>query len=258
MTKLLSALVALALLCTPGFAQDGKKPEGKNPDGKGQDGKHPDGKKDKGPKDGAVCGKSAHEVAEILKKKGGKEDVGQHFKAQHPDGVCHCLCGHDKPDAKGGDKPGAKEGGKDGGPKPPPKKEAGPCGRNSGQMAEALAAKGFKGDVDAHVADHFKAHPDGLCHCSCGHDKPEGGKKKDGAPSCGVTIKQAVNETDAKHFKTQHPDGVCHCLCEHEGKGEKGGKGNNGVGNGVDPQPPGKPPVNDGPGSSPGKPDRKK
>jgi hypothetical protein len=31
-------------------------------------------------------------------------------------------------------------------------------------------------------------------------------------------------------------------------------KGNNGVGNGVDPQPPGNPPVNDGPGTGPGDP----
>jgi hypothetical protein len=31
-------------------------------------------------------------------------------------------------------------------------------------------------------------------------------------------------------------------------------KGNNGVGNGVDPQPPGNPPVNDGPGTAPGSP----
>ncbi|MGH9426160.1 MAG: hypothetical protein ACRD2L_07650 [Terriglobia bacterium] len=30
--------------------------------------------------------------------------------------------------------------------------------------------------------------------------------------------------------------------------------GNNGVGNGQDPQPPGNPPVNDGPGSGPGNP----
>jgi hypothetical protein len=33
-----------------------------------------------------------------------------------------------------------------------------------------------------------------------------------------------------------------------------GGHGNNGVGNGIDPQPPGNPPVNDGPGTSPGSP----
>jgi hypothetical protein len=31
-------------------------------------------------------------------------------------------------------------------------------------------------------------------------------------------------------------------------------KGNNGVGNGVDPQPPGNPPINDGPGTGPGNP----
>jgi len=35
-------------------------------------------------------------------------------------------------------------------------------------------------------------------------------------------------------------------------------KGNNGVGNGEDPQPPGNPPVNDGPGTSPGNPGNKK
>ncbi|MBE7553234.1 MAG: hypothetical protein HS126_19360 [Anaerolineales bacterium] len=33
-----------------------------------------------------------------------------------------------------------------------------------------------------------------------------------------------------------------------------GTKGNNGVGNGEDPQPPGNPPINDGPGTSPGNP----
>ena len=34
-------------------------------------------------------------------------------------------------------------------------------------------------------------------------------------------------------------------------------KGNNGVGNGEDPQPPGNPPINDGPGTSPGDPGNK-
>lgn len=36
--------------------------------------------------------------------------------------------------------------------------------------------------------------------------------------------------------------------------GGGGPKGNNGVGNGYDPQPPGNPPVNDGPGTGPGNP----
>ena len=40
------------------------------------------------------------------------------------------------------------------------------------------------------------------------------------------------------------------------GKG-RGPKGNNGVGNGYDPQPPGNPPVNDGPGTGPGNPGNK-
>ena len=34
----------------------------------------------------------------------------------------------------------------------------------------------------------------------------------------------------------------------------RGGRGNNGVGNGIDPQPPGNPPINDGPGTGPGNP----
>lgn len=34
-------------------------------------------------------------------------------------------------------------------------------------------------------------------------------------------------------------------------------KGNNGVGNGIDPQPPGNPPINDGPGTGPGNPGNK-
>ena len=38
------------------------------------------------------------------------------------------------------------------------------------------------------------------------------------------------------------------------GKGKTFPKGNNGVGNGEDPQPPGNPPINDGPGTSPGNP----
>jgi len=42
------------------------------------------------------------------------------------------------------------------------------------------------------------------------------------------------------------------------GKGNEGDEGNNGVGNGVDGQPPGDPPVNDGPGTEPGNPGNKK
>lgn len=42
-----------------------------------------------------------------------------------------------------------------------------------------------------------------------------------------------------------------------EESGRNGSKGNNGVGNGQDPQPPGNPPINDGPGTSPGNPGNK-
>lgn len=45
-------------------------------------------------------------------------------------------------------------------------------------------------------------------------------------------------------------------LAEQEREKEKT-KGNNGVGNGLDPQPPGNPRINDGPGTSPGNPGNK-
>lgn len=54
-----------------------------------------------------------------------------------------------------------------------------------------------------------------------------------------------------------------HCVCTkcdagyHLVHGACVPKGNNGVGNGLDPQPPGNPPVNDGPGTSPGNPGNK-
>lgn len=44
---------------------------------------------------------------------------------------------------------------------------------------------------------------------------------------------------------------------EPEEPDDRGPKGNNGVGNGEDPQPPGNPPVNDGPGTGPGNPGNK-
>ncbi len=46
--------------------------------------------------------------------------------------------------------------------------------------------------------------------------------------------------------------------CDPVSKSKPGdGNGNNGVGNGVDPQPPGNPPINDGPGTGPGNPGAK-
>ena len=43
-------------------------------------------------------------------------------------------------------------------------------------------------------------------------------------------------------------------LTQQEREGKFNEKGNNGVGNGLDPQPPGNPKINDGPGTSPGNP----
>ena len=46
-------------------------------------------------------------------------------------------------------------------------------------------------------------------------------------------------------------------IAESGGGYQRGPKGNNGLGNGFDPQPPGNPPINDGPGTSPGNPGNK-
>ncbi|HUQ71880.1 MAG TPA: hypothetical protein VM165_20280 [Planctomycetaceae bacterium] len=53
-------------------------------------------------------------------------------------------------------------------------------------------------------------------------------------------------------------DDDCDDKPDHEPKDKCHVKGNNGVGNGVDPQPPGNPPVNDGPGTGPGNPGNRK
>jgi hypothetical protein len=42
--------------------------------------------------------------------------------------------------------------------------------------------------------------------------------------------------------------------CSPASPSKPGERGNNGVGNGVDPQPPGNPPINDAPGTGPGNP----
>ena len=87
---------------------------------------------------------------------------------------------------------------------------------------------------------------------------------------CGKDLRKAIQEHKGKrgeeqtreHFKKKHPGRECHCDCHHQGGSTETGKhdkrkGNNGVGNGQDPQPPGKPPVNDGPGTRPGHPGRR-
>jgi hypothetical protein len=59
------------------------------------------------------------------------------------------------------------------------------------------------------------------------------------------------------HLTGKHGDGTKNCPQTPSGgknPDKNTRKGNNGVGNGIDPQPPGNPPINDGPGTSPGNP----
>lgn len=149
------------------------------------------------------------------------------------------------------------------------------CGKSPHDIAAEMKKNGLGGDdLDESVAKHFKTkHPEGPCHCTCKHEAEEPAPRVKLPPkegdACGRTVKQVLQSSPridenkvAEHFKRHHPKGdPCHCSCGHEApEGKPKGrpeKGNNGVGNGEDPQPPGKPPVNDGPGSKPGAPDRK-
>ena len=171
--------------------------------------------------------------------------------------------GKEKKDKKKGDAP--REERKDKKEKP----SEGACGKGRADVFEAMKKQGLGGDdLEGFVDGHFKdKHPEGPCHCTCGHEKEPGAAPKP-APregeACGKTARQILESGPridenkvAEHFKGRHPKGeACHCSCGHEEKhnGKPREKGNNGLGNGEDPQPPGKPPVNDGPGSKPGKP----
>jgi hypothetical protein len=59
---------------------------------------------------------------------------------------------------------------------------------------------------------------------------------------------------NARVFKTGGATVVVQPEKDNQMSPVKGPKGNNGVGNGIDPQPPGNPPINDGPGTGPGNP----
>ena len=242
-----AAVVTVAILFVLGLSplgatQDGdarKRPEGPAPEGKRKD-VPPEGVERKGPppplkegerkgpppppkesaKPDAKCGKElAPCLDEIKKRKGVNRELLEgitrdHFKVFHPDGCCHCECGHKVP-------PPEAEG---------EKRSDRKCGRDPVGLGEDLRKRKDLGndDVDRHVKDHFRIrHPDGVCHCFCRHEE---GSKGDG------------------------PRGDA----PKDGAGKDGRKGNNGVGNGVDPQPPGNPPVNDGPGTCPGNPGNKK
>ncbi|HLF94806.1 MAG TPA: hypothetical protein VJB14_15175 [Planctomycetota bacterium] len=297
-----AAIVTVAMLLGLILAPAGAQQEGS---GKKKEGP-PAGSERKGPppppreaeKPGGKCGKDvAGYVEEIRKRKDGRpEDLGgavqEHFKLWHPDGCCHCLCGH-RPAAE---KPAPREGGV--GLKP-----EGKCGRDPGAYQEELKRKGLgRDECERNAKEHFRKHPDGVCHCTCSHkdgrkaplEKPAardgGGEKKPGVRDgdgekkperkCGRDPgayqedlkrrgfgKDECEKNAKEHFRS-HPDGACHCTCNHEDEGRKEGgakeggakdgrKGNNGVGNGQDPPPPGKPPVNDGPGTRPGNPGNK-
>ncbi len=190
-----------------------------------------------------------------------KEIPKAHYKKDHGQ--------KDAPPKKGEgsqDTPKKKEGPQDGGDRKGPPKEGGgerKCGKSAATVYdEWIKRKDVNAkDLEQNIKEHFKQHVDGVCHCLCGHN--EGGAKKEGGGEGPPPIKK-VGGGDAPPAKKEGPPGEgkpkakkCNCEKPHDGECKDKEKGNNGVGNGEDPQPPGKPPVNDGPGSGKGKPGNK-
>ncbi len=106
------------------------------------------------------------------------------------------------------------------------------------------------------------------CDCAC-HHRPPGdtdGRKKPPPPLGDGEGKRKPPPPPGDGDKAGHKppprdgDDCCHCRpSKPDGEKGRGDKehGNNGVGNGQDPQPPGKPPVNDDAGTGPGRPGNK-
>lgn len=127
--------------------------------------------------------------------------------------------------------------------------KAPPAARKGLLTALAASQHGQEQAMLAHQRGKGKAGRGGPPDCGSDRDRFKQGLKKKGRSDG-----DCERET-ADHFKKVHSDGGdCHCSCDRS-KGH--GKGNNGVGNGQDPQPPGNPPVNDGPGAGPGGPGNK-
>src|SRR5204862_5900763 len=140
------------------------------------------------------CGKDPGAYGEELKKRKDVKPeeidvyVKVHFKLHHPDGCCHCSCDHKAPPEKigGGEGGGEKKPGPGGGggeKKPPApdgdgeKKPEKKCGCDSGAFQDELKKRGFgKDECEKNAKEHFKNHPDGVCHCFCGHDDKPGKK----------------------------------------------------------------------------------
>lgn len=106
-----------------------------------------------------------------------------------------------------------------------------------------------------------------------GKGRAQKGKPKNKKKGCGADLSsvldalrqfhtgkglKTVERVMRDHYTRNHAGQTCHCTCGHTQTAGGKVKGNNGVGNGIDPQPPGNPRVNDGPGTGPGNPGNKK
>lgn len=116
--------------------------------------------------------------------------------------------------------------------------------RRSGRVDRPGDGNSGQGD-DLHRPDH----PDG----------DRGACDRDHAHARARRAHREAHERARAAHRRWHRRGCDHDRPRRDGDGPGGGRGrgprgNNGVGNGIDPQPPGNPPPNDGPGTGPGNP----
>jgi hypothetical protein len=133
------------------------------------------------------------------------------------------------------------------------------CGLTPEQLKKILGHDGKDGkDLEEQIREHFKKfHPDGKCHCNCDHPKKgDDGEKHAKKGDDGDEHKKKPGSCDKDDEKKGDDKGGGDDSSDKGGK-HKGSKGNNGVGNGQDPQPPGNPPQNDGAGTGKGNPGNK-
>lgn len=125
-------------------------------------------------------------------------------------------------------------------------------GSSSGDVGSSSGGSSSGGSSSGGLSsDNGTSSSGGSSSGNVGSSSGGSGSEGEGEPSCESGYKCTPRGNSTR----------CVCTTCDEGyetvKGACVRKGNNGVGNGYDPQPPGNPPINDGPGTSPGDPGNK-
>jgi len=205
------------------------------------------------------CGKNADQLKKHLAGKYDKKDldgeIQQHLK-KHADGQCHCTCAHKKKHTDR-TKQDEKKTGDTGGEKPTRKR----CEGN--EESRTRVEEKRDQNAESRLCRRYEEKKQRKCD---GHKGNSGvGKEEDPQPQGTDNAEgqkpprkkcERNEEKREEYTERQRRRGDKKGNEERKCEGHKD-KGNNGVGNGEDPQPPGEPPQNDGSGTGKGKPGNK-